>query len=77
MTYVCIAEAISCLLRAIEIYTDMGRFLMAAKCHETIAELYESNLADLDKAVKHYQYAADCYKGLLTLSAGGYESSLI
>lgn len=34
-------ESVNCLLKAIEIYTDMGRFTMAAKHHQTIAELYE------------------------------------
>ncbi|KAK1330017.1 hypothetical protein QTO34_010201 [Cnephaeus nilssonii] len=34
-------EAINCLMRAIEIYTDMGRFTIAAKHHISIAEIYE------------------------------------
>ena len=58
-----IAEAVSCLLKAIEIYTDMGRFSIAAKHHQTIAEIYESELADLDRAVQHYEQAADYFKG--------------
>lgn len=40
-------ESVNCLLKAIEIYTDMGRFSMAAKHHQTIAELYESEGNDL------------------------------
>ncbi|MBN3284455.1 SNAA protein, partial [Polyodon spathula] len=43
-------EAINCLNRAIEIYTDMGRFTIAAKHHVSIAEIYESELVDIDKA---------------------------
>jgi len=56
-------EAVSCLLKAIEIYTDMGRFSIAAKHHQTIAEIYESEVADLDRAVQHYEQAADYFKG--------------
>lgn len=40
-------EAVNCLLKAIEIYTDMGRFQMAAKHHQTIAEMYEAEPTDL------------------------------
>ncbi|NXP42110.1 SNAA protein, partial [Leiothrix lutea] len=56
-------EAVNCLLRAIEIYTDMGRFTIAAKHHIGIAEIYESDLLDIEKAVAHYEQAADYYKG--------------
>ncbi|XP_036435788.1 N-ethylmaleimide-sensitive factor attachment protein, alpha a [Colossoma macropomum] len=56
-------EAIKCLSRAIDIYTDMGRFTIAAKHHISIAEIYESDLVDIDKAVAHYEQAADYYKG--------------
>jgi alpha-soluble NSF attachment protein len=40
-------EAVSCILKAIDIYTDMGRFTMAAKHHQNIAELYENEANDL------------------------------
>uniref|UniRef100_A0A8C7Q0X5 N-ethylmaleimide-sensitive factor attachment protein, alpha a n=1 Tax=Oncorhynchus mykiss TaxID=8022 RepID=A0A8C7Q0X5_ONCMY len=56
-------EAINCLNQAIEIYTDMGRFTIAAKHHISIAEIYESELLDVDKAIAHYEQAADYYKG--------------
>ncbi|XP_071274942.1 alpha-soluble NSF attachment protein-like isoform X1 [Agelaius tricolor] len=56
-------EAVTCLLRAIEIYTDMGRFTIAAKHHISIAEIYESDLLDIEKAVAHYEQAADYYRG--------------
>ncbi|KAG8313296.1 hypothetical protein J6590_006856 [Homalodisca vitripennis] len=56
-------EAVNCLLKAIEIYTDMGRFTMAAKHHQTIAEMYETEAVDLDRAVQHYEQAADYFKG--------------
>ena len=32
------------LLQAIDIYTDMGRFTIAAKHHETIAGIFESEV---------------------------------
>ncbi|UYV82273.1 NAPA, partial [Cordylochernes scorpioides] len=54
-------EAVSCLLKAIEIYTDMGRFTVAAKHHMTIAEIYENEIADIEKAITHYEQAADFF----------------
>ncbi len=62
--FIAILEAVNCLIKAIEIYTDMGRFSIAAKHHQTIAEIYEAELADLDRAVQHYEQAADYFKGL-------------
>uniref|UniRef100_A0A673JIU3 N-ethylmaleimide-sensitive factor attachment protein, alpha a n=1 Tax=Sinocyclocheilus rhinocerous TaxID=307959 RepID=A0A673JIU3_9TELE len=54
---------------AIDIYTDMGRFNIAAKHHISIAEIYESELLDIDKAISHYEQAADYYKGEESTSA--------
>ena len=51
------------LLEAVDIYTDMGRFTIAAKHHTSVGELYESDMADLEQAVQHYERAADYYKG--------------
>lgn len=56
-------EAVRILLEAVDIYTDMGRFNIAAKHHGSVAELYETELADLERAVQHYEKAADYYKG--------------
>lgn len=56
-------EAINCLTLAIEIYTDMGRFTIAAKHHISIAEIYETEMVDIDQAVAHYERAGDYYKG--------------
>lgn len=56
-------EAVKCLLKAIEIYTDMGRFTMAAKQHQAIAEMYETEFTDYERAVHHYQLAADYFRG--------------
>uniref|UniRef100_A0AAQ5XKX6 N-ethylmaleimide-sensitive factor attachment protein, beta b n=1 Tax=Amphiprion ocellaris TaxID=80972 RepID=A0AAQ5XKX6_AMPOC len=44
-------EAIKCLNASIDIYTDMGRFTIAAKHHISIAEIYESDLVDIEKVI--------------------------
>ncbi|XP_041468983.1 alpha-soluble NSF attachment protein-like [Lytechinus variegatus] len=56
-------KAISCLQEAIEIYTDKGKFTMAAKHYISIAEIYENELIELDKAIENYEKAADLYRG--------------
>ncbi|CAG9135755.1 hypothetical protein JYU34_004852 [Plutella xylostella] len=56
-------EAVSCILKAVEIYTDMGRFTVAAKQHQNIAELYETECVDLARAMQHYEQAADYFRG--------------
>jgi len=55
-------EAVNCLLKAINIYTDMGRFSVAARHHVMVAEIYEGENADIEKAVEHYSKAADYYQ---------------
>uniref|UniRef100_A0A671U4N4 NSF attachment protein beta n=1 Tax=Sparus aurata TaxID=8175 RepID=A0A671U4N4_SPAAU len=40
-----------------------GRFTIAAKHHISIAEIYEAELVDIEKAIAHYEQAADYYKG--------------
>lgn len=42
-------------MKTAEIYTDMGRFNMAAKNHCTMAEIYESEAPDIAQAMVHYQ----------------------
>lgn len=42
-------------MKTAEIYTDMGRFTMAAKNHCVIAELYEKDNPDLNQSMLHYQ----------------------
>lgn len=49
--------------KAIDIYTDMGRFNMAAKYHTNVGEIFEEKNVDVDKAIYHYERAADYYKG--------------
>lgn len=50
-------------MKAIEIYTDMGRFTMAAKHHQSIAEMHESDTVDFERAIQHYELAADYFRG--------------
>lgn len=55
-------EAVNCLVKAINIYTDMGRFSVAAKHHIMVAEIYEGEDSDIEKAVEHYNKAADYFQ---------------
>jgi hypothetical protein len=45
------------------LFAEMGRFAIAAKHHQTIAEIFEGEGADLEKAMQHYERAADFFKG--------------
>lgn len=56
-------QAALSLQKAIDIYTDMGRFTIAAKHHQTVAELFECEVGDLETAIHHYEIAADYFKG--------------
>uniref|UniRef100_U5EZ97 Protein required for fusion of vesicles in vesicular transport alpha-snap n=1 Tax=Corethrella appendiculata TaxID=1370023 RepID=U5EZ97_9DIPT len=58
-----INEAVACLLKAIDIYTDMGRFTLAAKHHQSIAEVFETDGNDIQRAIQHYEQAADYFRG--------------
>lgn len=58
-----VEEAVRAFEMAINIYTDMGRFTMAAKHHITVAEIHEGNSSDLEKAIFHYEQAAQYYRG--------------
>lgn len=40
----------------------MGRFATAAKHHQTVAEVYENDIADPDRAMQHYEQAADYFR---------------
>lgn len=55
-------EALNCLLKTCEIYIDMGRFVMAAKQYQSIAELYETDLVDIPNAIQYYEKSADLFK---------------
>lgn len=54
-------KAVECFLKAIEIYTEMGRFPVAARYYQMIAEMMEEN-EDSRQAVKYYEQAADYYQ---------------
>lgn len=55
-------EAINCLRLAVDLYTDEGRFSMAAKYQKEIGELYEAEM-DFEHAIEAYQKAADFFEG--------------
>ncbi|RUS29664.1 soluble NSF attachment protein-like protein, partial [Jimgerdemannia flammicorona] len=53
--------AIDALHRAIAHYKERGSFSIAARHQKGIAEIYESDLIDLDKASEAYEAAAELY----------------
>nr|CAG8477215.1 2119_t:CDS:2 [Entrophospora candida] len=62
-------EAISSLKQAIEILTDRGRFQAAANLQKDIAQIYESDLVDLEKAMQAYEIAAELANGCFIKAA--------
>jgi len=56
------SSAIGALQKAVEIYTQAGRFSAAAKHQKEIAELYEAD-HDLDSAIEAYEKASEYYSG--------------
>lgn len=62
-------DAVDCYLRAVEIYTDMGRFSLAAKYHSNVAEIYETELQEYDNAIANYEQSADFHRGEDSVSA--------
>jgi len=56
-------DAISALKQAVEILTDSGRFHNAANHMKQVAEIYESDLVDLENSMRAYETAADWYAG--------------
>lgn len=56
-------EAVEYLKKAVEIYANLGRFNIAAKHQKEIAEIYETEIVDLENACQAYQLAADWYAG--------------
>jgi hypothetical protein len=57
-----ISESVRLFKRGIDLFTEEGRFTMAAKYQKEIAELCEAEL-DLQGAMDGYQTAADYYEG--------------
>jgi len=62
-------DVIKALSNAVELFTDEGRFSIAAKHQKEIAELYES-IGDLEKAVTAYEIAAEYFEGEGSMSSG-------
>ncbi|KAI8053706.1 soluble NSF attachment protein [Syncephalis plumigaleata] len=56
-------DAVAALKMAIEIYTERGRFHPAATHQKEVAQIYESDLINLEAAMESYQIAADWYGG--------------
>ena len=55
-------EAVKCLLEAVQVYEELGRFSIAAKHYASLGELYESDdILNIELAVKNFQKAADYY----------------
>ncbi|KAJ3016409.1 hypothetical protein HKX48_004050 [Thoreauomyces humboldtii] len=57
------SDAVAALQQAVEILTERGRFQQAANNQKQIAEIYETDLADFEKAMHAYELAADWYHG--------------
>lgn len=55
-------DAVNSLHLAVELYTDEGRFSMAAKYQKEIGELLEAEM-EYEKAIEAYQVAADFFEG--------------
>ncbi|KND03751.1 uncharacterized protein SPPG_01207 [Spizellomyces punctatus DAOM BR117] len=56
-------DAVNALQQAVEILTERGRFQAAANNQKQIAEIYETDLADFEKAMHAYEMAAEWYHG--------------
>ncbi|KAI7744933.1 hypothetical protein M8C21_016832, partial [Ambrosia artemisiifolia] len=60
--YFALAECISRLEQALDLYMEIGRLSMSARFCKEIAELYEQQ-QNLEKAMDYYDKAADFYQG--------------
>ncbi|KAJ3313723.1 hypothetical protein HDU76_002559 [Blyttiomyces sp. JEL0837] len=56
-------EAINAMGLAVQILTERGRFAAAASNQKQVAEMYETDLNDLQKACEAYEKAAEWYQG--------------
>lgn len=56
-------EAVDALSQAVALLTERGRFASAANNQKQIAEIYESDIVDFEKAMGSYEKAADWYSG--------------
>jgi alpha-soluble NSF attachment protein len=55
-------ESVTCLSTAIDLYQEMGRFSIAAKHNQAIAEILEAD-GDLKGSMQYYEKAAELFKG--------------
>jgi alpha-soluble NSF attachment protein len=58
-----VEEYVRCMELGVRRYLDMGRFAIAAKHVLSLAELFETQVVDLERAIKYYEQAADHYDG--------------
>ncbi|KAI8902255.1 soluble NSF attachment protein [Globomyces pollinis-pini] len=56
-------EAVTALKQAVDILTEKGRFSSAASNQKQIAEIYETDIVDYQKAGEAYELAAEWYAG--------------
>lgn len=54
-------QAVNCLEKTVKIYTKSARFTLIAQTHGLMAEVYETELHNLEKCIIHYQKAAENY----------------
>lgn len=55
-------KAISCLEKAIDAFTELGRLSLAGKHHKDIGEMLEGE-GNMEKAMFHFEQAAELYEG--------------
>lgn len=56
-------DAVAQMERAVDIWVETGRFARAATDQKKIAEIYEEDVVDLEKAMGAYEKAADWFEG--------------
>ena len=56
-------DAVKCLLEAVQVYEELGRFSIAAKHYASLGELYESDeILNIELAVTNFEKASDYYE---------------
>lgn len=72
-------DFVRCTELAVARYLDMGRFAIAAKHVMSLAEMYETQIVDLEKAIKYYEqvllfsFQASCERNLLFQAADHFD----
>jgi len=57
-----VTDSINCMKIAVDLFTEEGRFSIAAKHQKEVAEFYEQEM-DFDNAIEAYQTASEYYEG--------------